>query len=92
MNFTVEEINLINIYKANTRTGQLSKLQLIRTLYENEPEMLTVIDSATRKLTTMTDTDFLEIDFIPVYPTIYDEGETESFAHGKPGNIVKGAK
>lgn len=83
MNFTVEETNLIDIYKADTRAGQLARLRTVRPLYENTPELLDVVDSAARKLTAMTDADFLETAFIPAYPILYDEGETEGFAYGK---------
>lgn len=83
MNFTVEEMNLIDIYKADTRAGQLAQLRAVRPLYENDPELLTVVDSAARKLAAMTDADFLETAFVPAYPVLYDEGETEGFAYGK---------
>lgn len=83
MNFTVEEMNLIDIYKADTRAGQLAQLRAVLPLYENDPELLSVVDSATRKLAAMTDGDFLETAFVPAYPVLYDEGETEGFAYGK---------
>lgn len=83
MNFTVEETNLIDIYKADTRAGQLAQLRTVRPLYENDPELLAVVDSATRKLAAMSDADFLETAFVPAYPVLYDEGETEGFAYGK---------
>ena len=73
MNFTVEEMNLIDIYKADTRAGQLAQLRAVRPLYENDA----------RKLAAMTDADFLETAFVPAYPVLYDEGETEDFAYGK---------
>ncbi|MCJ7856534.1 transposon-transfer assisting family protein [Lachnospiraceae bacterium NSJ-143] len=83
MNFTVEEMNLIDIYKADTRAGQLAQLRAVRPLYENDAELLAVVDSAARKLAAMTDADFLETAFVPAYPVLYDEGETEDFAYGK---------
>lgn len=83
MNFTVEETNLIDIYKADTRAGQLAQLRAVRPLYENNPELLAVVDSAARKLAAMTDADFLKTVFVPTYPVLYDEGETEGFADGK---------
>lgn len=83
MNFTVEEMNLIDIYKADSRAGQLARLRTVRPLYENDPELLDVVDSTARKLVAMTDADFLETSFIPAYPVLYNEGETEGFAYGK---------
>ena len=83
MNFTVEETNLIDIHKADTRTGQLAQLQAVRPLYENDPELLAVVESAARKLAAMTDAAFLETTFVPVYPVLYDEGETEGFVYGE---------
>lgn len=83
MNFTVEETILIDIYKADTRAGQLTRLRTVRSLYENDPELLDVVDSTARKLAAMTDADFLETAFIPAYPVLYDERETEGFAYGK---------
>lgn len=83
MNFTVEETNLIDIYKADTRAGQLAQLRAVRPLCENDSELLAVVDSATRKLAAMTDADFLETAFVPAYPVLYDEREMEGFAYGK---------
>ena len=83
MVFTVEETNLIDIYRADTRAGVLENLRIVRPIYENDPELLAVVDSAARKLASMTDAAFLETAFVPAYPVLYDEGETEGFAYGK---------
>ena len=83
MNFTVEETNLIDIYRADTRTGILENLRIARPVYENDPELLAVMDSATRKLGAVADADFLAAAYIPAYPVGYSENETEGFAYGK---------
>ena len=83
MNFTVEEMNLIDIYKADTRAGQLAQLRAVRPLYENDAELLAVPDSTVRKLGAMSDSEFLETAFEPTYPVLYDEREPDGFAYGK---------
>lgn len=83
MNFTVEETNLIDIYRADTRAGVLENLRIVRPIYENDPELLAVVGSTARKLGTMADTDFLATNFVPAYPVGYSEDKTEGFAYGK---------
>ena len=83
MVFTVEETNLIDIYRADTRAGVLENLRIVRPIYENDPELLAVVDSAARKLGAMADADFLAAAFVPAYPVEYSEDETGGFAYGK---------
>lgn len=83
MNFTVEETNLIDIYKADTRAGVLENLRIVRPLYLDDPELLAVLDGTARKLGAMADADFLVAAFVPAYPVGYSEDETEGFAYGK---------
>lgn len=83
MNVTVEEMNLIAIYKADTRAGQLEKLRAVRPLYTGDAELLTLLDSAARKVAAMTDADFLATAFEMASPVGYSEDETEGFAYGK---------
>ena len=83
MNFTVEETNLIDIYKADTRAGVLENLRIVRPLHLDDPELLAVLDSTARKLGAMADADFLAAAFVPAYPVGYYEDETEGFAYGK---------
>ena len=77
MVFTVEETNLIDIYRADTRAGVLENLRIVRPIYENDPELLAVVDGA------MADADFLAAAFVPAYPVEYSEDETGGFAYGK---------
>ena len=83
MVFTVEETNLIDIYRADTRAGVLENLRIVRLIYENDQELLAVVDSAARKLGAMADADFLAAAFVPAYPVEDSEDETGGFAYGK---------
>ena len=83
MNITVEEMNLIAIYKADTRAGQVEQLRAVRPLYSDDPELLALLDSASRKVEAMTDADFLATAFELAAPVGYSEEETEGFAYGK---------
>lgn len=79
MNFTVEETNLIDIYHADTRIGVLDNLRDARPYCTDDLELLSILDSAARKLGIMTDQAFLEMTFKPTYPVQYDESEMEGF-------------
>ena len=70
MSITVEEMNLISIYHEDTRAGQLARL-------------LSVVDSAARKVEAMTAADFLATAFELTPPVLYAEGETEGAAYGE---------
>lgn len=83
MNITVEEMNLISIYQADTRAGQLARLRAVRPLYVGDPELLAVVDSAARKVEAMTDADFLATVFALTPPVLYVEEEKEGAAYGK---------
>lgn len=83
MNFTVEETNLICIYKTDTRPALIGNLQAARPYAKDDPDMLAVLDSAARKLAAMTDADFLTAGFEPAAPVLYDEDKTEGFAYGE---------
>lgn len=63
MSITVEEMNLISIYHEDTRAGQLARLRAVRPLYLGDPELLSVVDSAARKVEAMTAADFLATAF-----------------------------
>ena len=82
MSITVEEMNLISIYHEDTRAGQLARLRAVRPLYLGDPELLSVVDSAARKVEAMTDADFLATAFELTPPVLYTEGETEGAAYG----------
>ena len=77
MSITVEEMNLISIYHEDTRAGQLARL------YLGDPELLSVVDSAARKVEAMTAADFLATAFELTPPVLYAEGETEGAAYGE---------
>lgn len=79
MNFTVEETNLIDIYHADTRIGVLDNLRDARPYCTDDLELLSILDSAARKLGIMTDRAFLEMTFRPTYPVLFDESEMEVF-------------
>lgn len=59
-NFITEEMNLICIYKADTRRETLSNMQAARS-YISDPDMLAVLDNAADKLDNMTDTVFFSL-------------------------------
>lgn len=77
MNITVEEMNLISIYHEDTRAGQLARLRAVRPLYLGDPELLSVVDSAARKVEAMADADFLATVFELTPPVLYDEAGRE---------------
>ena len=79
MSITVEEMNLISIYHEDTRAGQLARLRAVRPLYL----LLSVVDSAARKVEAMTAADFLATAFELTPPVLYAEGETEGAAYGE---------
>ena len=83
MSITVEEMNLISIYHEDTRAGQLARLRAVRPLYLGDPELLSVVDSAARKVEAMTAADFLATAFELTPPVLYAEGETEGAAYGE---------
>ena len=79
MSITVEEMNLISIYHEDTR----ARLRAVRPLYLGDPELLSVVDSAARKVEAMTAADFLATAFELTPPVLYAEGETEGAAYGE---------
>ena len=62
MNFTTEEINIISIYKANTLAATIATLDEIIMTLLNE-DILTIAESAGRKLSTLTELEFSELSF-----------------------------
>ena len=52
-------------------------------LYLGDPELLSVVDSAARKVEAMADADFLATVFELTPPVLYDEGDTEGAAYGE---------
>ena len=72
-----------SIYHEDTRAGQLARLRAVRPLYLGDPELLSVVDSAARKVEAMTAADFLATAFELTPPVLYAEGETEGAAYGE---------
>lgn len=79
MNFTALEMNLIHIYKADTRPEVIANLRAARPFMEDDPELLAVADNAIRKLSGMDDAAFSEVAFEPAFPILYTEDDTEGF-------------
>ena len=65
-NFTFEEMNLMCIYNAGSRTGLIDSLNEMRgELSAEEMELMELTDSTLRKLRTMTDDEFAELELYP---------------------------
>ena len=71
INFTVEEINLIAIYKADTLTATLAMIdEALPDIYDED--IISIAESASRKLAGLTEPEFAALFFIPA-----DEMESE---------------
>ena len=65
-NFTYEELNLIAIYDSGTRKKTITALQDMREYLEaDEKELMELTDSAIRKLKTLSDASFDELELFP---------------------------
>lgn len=65
-NFTFEEMNLMCIYNTGSRTGLIKSLNEMRgELSAEETELMELTDSTLRKLQTMTDDEFAELELYP---------------------------
>ena len=62
-NFTVEETNLISIYKADTRTATL--MEIAAALPDMDGDMRAIANSAARKLAALTAPEFAAFSFAP---------------------------
>jgi len=71
MNFTTEEINIIAIYKADTLAATLAGLDEALTDLLDE-DIITIAESASRKLSALTEPEFSALIFAPA-----DETEAE---------------
>ena len=66
MNFTHDELNLMCIYDTGTRTGLIEALSTMRNQLEtDETELLQMTDSAIKKLRSMSDEDYAELELFP---------------------------
>ena len=65
-NFTFEEMNLMCIYNTGSRTGLIESLNEMRgELSTEETELIELTDSTLRKLRTITDDEFAELELYP---------------------------
>lgn len=65
-NFTFEEMNLMCIYNTGSRMGLIESLNEMRgELSAEETELMELTDSTLRKLQTMTDDEFAELELYP---------------------------
>ena len=62
LKFTVEETNLIAIYKADTLAATLAKIEEAHWNILDE-DIITIAESAARKLSALTETEFSEMSF-----------------------------
>lgn len=68
MNFTVEETNLIAIYKADTLAATLARIAAdLPELYDED--IITIAESASRKLAALTEPEYSALSFAPAYET-----------------------
>ena len=68
INFTVEEINLIAIYKTYTAAKTLARIAADLPDMEDE-DIITIAESASRKLAALTEPEFSALSFIPADET-----------------------
>ncbi len=67
MDFTVEETNLIAIYKEDTAAGTLARIAAA--LPDMDADMRTIAESAGRKLAALTVPEFMALPFTPADET-----------------------
>ena len=66
MNFTSDELNLMCIYDTGTRTGLMDALATMKEQLEpDETELRVMTDSALKKLETMTDEEYSQLELFP---------------------------
>lgn len=66
--FTVEEENLICAFDTSSRTALMADIKAIMPDFcGDEPEMQEIVNNVLRKLDDITDTEFSELVFSPVY-------------------------
>ena len=66
--FSIEELNLMCIYDTGTRSGLIAGLEKIALeLAPEEAELAELIQSALKKLTTMSDQEYGELILVPDY-------------------------
>lgn len=66
--FSIEELNLMCIYDTGTRSGLIAGLEKIALeLAPDDAELSELIQSALKKLTTMSDQEYRELILVPDY-------------------------
>ena len=76
MIFTNDELNLMCIYDTGTRTGLIDALSTMREQLEaDETELLQMTDSAIKKLRSMSDEDYANME---LYPDFDDEEDVDA--------------
>ena len=74
--FTVEEINLIAIYRADTLTATLAMIdEALPDIYDED--IISIAESASRKLSMLTEPEFAALFFIPADETESEPEETD---------------
>lgn len=68
MNFTVEETNLIAIYKADTQAATLARIAADLPDMSDE-DIITIAENASRKLAALTEPEFTALSFAPADET-----------------------
>jgi hypothetical protein len=66
-NFTVEEINLIAIYKAQTKEKTLARIAAV--FPDMDEDIQTIAEGASRKLAGLTEPEFSALSFAPAEET-----------------------
>ena len=64
MNFTVEEINLVSIYKANTAAATIDNISAVFSDISDK-DIITIAENASRKLSALTEPEFSALSFTP---------------------------
>ena len=72
--FTVEEINLMGIFNAETRMALIAELEAALPDFD-EPELIEITENVLAKLRKMSDADFDELELYPEYGEYDDYAE-----------------
>lgn len=67
MKLSIEEINLICIYQAESRKDQIERLRSAAGLHVNEPELGDLFAQTLRSLERMDDMEFKSLNLIPTF-------------------------
>ena len=88
MTFTVEEINLIAIYKADTLAATITGIDdALPDMYDED--IITISESAIRKLSALSDSDFNALTFDPADDTETEPDEADNGEGGAYAEAIK---